>query len=746
MKQVRPWFSALIALVLLTACETAPLTSDPLPSVSPTSVTTVPGAVFLPPIGPPIDHSGFYAGAELSYAVYEVKPNGDVTETPLLTIVAEEREHYYQAVWRVSETAAAFTNVTRVRVFALASSIGGSALDRECRGQRECVVGSFDAMIRPPRSGHIPTGVLDLTATQSLPIRVFLQASGGKEAPPPSLGDLRRLSDGIPFSDPRFDGWGNCVVNGFTMPGQGLNAVGAGLNAVGAVGGLFVLDGAATGSGPRSIDPVEAGSWAAGLTTPAATWSGAILVVDDFGPNGDAFDLDDGLVPSFTIPTDAPEFLTDLVAGGRLSHGALVLHQTIAMVEAAGFAQVAAPSPDFTVFAHGDAGWPYLVVAAVAIGGSDLATANVAKRIQNALGALRHLSDVDGDDFAVLDVAINMSFVIVPCAVLEDYATATERIADLATFEDYVAALSADNAVATLFYEELKTLVLAPLDLAEDPLGRVPYVCEGVTRADRTPIVPATYTAGSVKLDRIGGAGTYAQPYGDHTVTIVVYDGPRGQMLDWWSTHPVGAVYVKGGPGGTAYTYPGGTYGQSGLHAPVGPSSLYYDVSHVVVDFTDARPLAFLEGGEWGAATWVGLVQDGSNASWDCARGRINYVASSGNFGLGYPLYPAAWEIVVAVSSQDAVAPAGLATVKSSFANSGQVMAPGALYELSRSAGGDAALAYAGTSFSAPVVSLFTALDLMQDSPACATPTFSRLTEVPDAADTELALAGCVAP
>jgi hypothetical protein len=746
MKLVRPWSSALIALVLLTACGTVPPALVHEPPMSPAGTTTLPSAVFLPPIGPPIDRSDLYRGADVSYAVHEVKPNGDVNEATLLTLVAEERERDYEAIWRVSDTAATFTSVTRVRVFALASSLGGSALDRECRGQRACVVGSFDAMIRAPRIGRMPSDVLDLTTTQSLPIRVFLQASGATDAPPTSLGDLRRLSDGIPFSDPRFDGLGNCIVNGFTMPGQGVNALGAGVNALGAVGGLLLLDVQELPGGLRLLDPSEAGSWAAGLTTAATHWSGAVLVVDDFGPSGDAFELAPGLVPSFVDPADALAFLTDLVGGGKLSHGALVLHQTIAMVEGAGFVQVAAPSPDFRIFTRGDAGWPYLVVAAVAIGGFDLATANVAQRIQRALGALQLLSDLDDDDFAVSDVAINMSFVIVPCSVLEDYTTAAERIADLATFEDYVAALGADNAVATRFYEELKGLVLAPLNVADDPLGRALDLCDGVTRAERTPIVPATYAAGSAKLDGIAGNGMYALPYGEHTVAITVYDGPRGQMLDWSSSHPVGTVYVKGGPDGTAYSYPGGGRVDAGLHAPLGPSREYHDVSHVVVDFTDSRPLSFLEGGDWSAATWAGLIRDGHDASWDCARGRINYVASSGNFGLDYPLYPAAWAIVAAVGSQDAVMPSGFGTLRSGFANSGQVIAPGALYELSRTAGGDRAVAFAGTSFSAPAVSLFTALDLMREGPVCGTPTFSKLTEEPDAANTELAHAGCVAP
>ena len=751
MRHVRRWTTSLATLVLIAACGNPSAGPAVEGVVSSLSLTTIEGAVFLPPVGPPSERSDFYADAELVYAVYEVLHNGHIDAEPLETIPAEARERFYLGTWRVSDTVAAHPGVTRVRVFAQASDFDGSIIsdDPACRGQRACVIGSFDAMIQLPRNGRLPSGVLDLTSTQSLPIRVFLQRSPGSDADlrPTSLAELERL-DGQPFTNPP----GNCLVNEFSLPGQGVNALGAGVNALGAVGGVFVLDPAVTTNGFRLLAPAEAGAWAADLVTGAPSWSGAILVVDDFGRSGDAIALPEGLFPAFAGATDPQVFLTDLVAGGQLSHGALVLHQTLRLVEAAGFERVATPSPDFTIFARAGAGWPYLVVAAVDVGGTDLSSTNVAARIQRALDALQYLGGLGGDDFAVLDVAVNMSFVLVPCSVLDDYERAVETITGLTTFDDYVAALGAANGVAADFYAGLQALLLTPQGPASDPLRAQIGLCEGqfdeVARG--VPIVPPPYTPGSAKIDPIAGPGRYVVHYGnEHTLTVDVSETPAGQMLAWHSTHPVGALFVKGGPGGTTYTYPNGAFGDSGLHAPVAPSGKYHDVSHVVVDFTDARPLAFLdEHGAWAERPWRELVdaEQRSEGAWDCSRGRISHVASSGNFALDYPLFPAAWDSVVAVGSQDATLPSGFGVSKSAFSNSGQVLAPGALYELSRSTDGQQVAAYAGTSFAAPVVSLFTALDLMRDTPRCVPPSTSQLTDEDDAGNTPLPAASCLAP
>jgi hypothetical protein len=88
-------------------------------------------------------------------------------------------------------------------------------------------------------------------------------------------------------------------------------------------------------------------------------------------------------------------------------------------------------------------------------------------------------------------------------------------------------------------------------------------------------------------------------------------------------------------------------------------------------------------------------------------------IASSGNFGYDFPFFPAALPSVVSVSSLDAVS-GGYSEERSSFSNAGEIAAPGALFvAASRTSGSITEIVgYAGTSFSAPNVSVFTALDL----------------------------------
>lgn len=55
-----------------------------------------------------------------------------------------------------------------------------------------------------------------------------------------------------------------------------------------------------------------------------------------------------------------------------------------------------------------------------------------------------------------------------------------------------------------------------------------------------------------------------------------------GGTFDWSSTVPVYCVIVKGGSGASVYTYPGGSYGATGLQTPINPSnSKPYGVSHI---------------------------------------------------------------------------------------------------------------------------------------------------------------------
>jgi hypothetical protein len=96
------------------------------------------------------------------------------------------------------------------------------------------------------------------------------------------------------------------------------------------------------------------------------------------------------------------------------------------------------------------------------------------------------------------------------------------------------------------------------------------------------------------------------------------------------------------------------------------------------------------------------------------------YVAAAGNYGLTYPMYPAAYPEVIGVSSKD------VGGSRSDFSNKGEIMITGAWFRLTNPAslngsfGNAPNVVYAGTSFSAPAVSVFTAYDLASAMPKCA--------------------------
>jgi hypothetical protein len=102
------------------------------------------------------------------------------------------------------------------------------------------------------------------------------------------------------------------------------------------------------------------------------------------------------------------------------------------------------------------------------------------------------------------------------------------------------------------------------------------------------------------------------------------------------------------------------------------------------------------------------------------SKGNLIYVASAGNFGLGYSMSPAAWPEVVSASSKDVGS-----SIRSVFSNKGEVMLTGAWYTLSDPAkingvGFDQdKVAYAGTSFSSPALAVFSAFDIARSTPKC---------------------------
>ncbi len=95
----------------------------------------------------------------------------------------------------------------------------------------------------------------------------------------------------------------------------------------------------------------------------------------------------------------------------------------------------------------------------------------------------------------------------------------------------------------------------------------------------------------------------------------------------------------------------------------------------------------------------------------------VTFVAASGNYGQDFPLFPAALAGVVSVGSQPVDAGA-LVAAPSDFSNAAALLAPGDLVVVR--VDGRLGVGLAGTSFAAPVVSAFAALDQQAASPVCA--------------------------
>ncbi len=101
----------------------------------------------------------------------------------------------------------------------------------------------------------------------------------------------------------------------------------------------------------------------------------------------------------------------------------------------------------------------------------------------------------------------------------------------------------------------------------------------------------------------------------------------------------------------------------------------------------------------------------------------ITYLAASGNYALPYSLYPGYWSEFVSVSAHNL---ASASAVPDEYSNTGEIILPGGYFRLTaydpRIDGWRVypQISIAGTSFAAPVLSVFTALDFTLPAPRCA--------------------------
>ena len=104
----------------------------------------------------------------------------------------------------------------------------------------------------------------------------------------------------------------------------------------------------------------------------------------------------------------------------------------------------------------------------------------------------------------------------------------------------------------------------------------------------------------------------------------------------------------------------------------------------------------------------------------------ITYLAASGNYSLPYSLYPGYWSEFVSTSAHNLADTSAPPVRDPDYSNTGEVLMPGGYYKLTAydpDTGGFrtySEISIAGTSFAAPVLSVFTALDFTQTAPRCA--------------------------
>lgn len=239
--------------------------------------------------------------------------------------------------------------------------------------------------------------------------------------------DLRKFRSDKPLIVPNE---GNCAVNEFSLPGQGLHISGS-------TGGLTLQP-------ASSALPASQAGWQ--LTDAFGEFdtqhSAALVIVDDFAGKG--YQLGEAL---FTV--DDPtlltrSFLENLMHKGVFSHGALVFNHTLAVIEGSEQYVLSSVAADYVVFEHLVSGAELLVYMVDTEGFN---TVIISQKLDTAL---KSLSKRGFNRFA-----INMSFVLLPCSAVEDFTT---HLGMFPTFESYWQAITgaADgDPTFELFFEQL---------------------------------------------------------------------------------------------------------------------------------------------------------------------------------------------------------------------------------------------------------------------------------------------------
>lgn len=386
------------------------------------------------------------------------------------------------------------------------------------------------------------------------------------------------------------EGAGNCPSDEFEIPGQGVHAMGS-------IGGLAVAP-YPSGSTPGDVSPTS--EEIVNLSSPAFDQRAAILVIDDF--NGDVYfpdqRIDDAPVTLGSLRERLPEELSaralqqeqeleKLERYGQLSHGSLVFNHTLSLLRVL--------SSDIKVDFLGDtlfAEFPELGIVVFAVDTEKFNTEVIAERTSDAVQSVF-------DKLGISRFAINLSFGLVPCSVLEDFRAAKEGLESPAlTFEKYVEDVLLKNGLAGKLREQLASLLTTPIE--NDPLLALSE--EGISlpseEEENLDVEFSGEEANPIMITYLAAAGNYkydwslAPGYWSEFVSVSAENlsGPAGVKDPEYSN--TGEVLLSGGffeltfydPANRIWvTYPDISVAGTSFAAPV--LSVY-----TALDFTHSTP------------------------------------------------------------------------------------------------------------------------------------------------------------
>jgi len=450
---------------------------------------------YLPPIGNRSQVVGeFVNGMPIEVAVFALAAgDAQAVGTALVTLLSSDNDELtvqgdtYHLAWPVFDP----PSHERVRV---EIRMVGSGPEPVCNvNEGECLGYLNVRIVERGGKGHgggNGSGMITVPSGKSLNASFKILVASG-------LNEMATLS-GQGGINP---GAGSCPVDEVALPSQGLQAVGAGLQAVGA--GLQAV-GAAGGFFFAPVTELQGNLvTVSDLNDTLLAFDGelddypgegsnatVLIVLDDFGGQ---FELPGEL---FSDPIDDIDF-DDL--GAPVTHGALVFHELRSLLDDLLGPGTPSPSaePFYVDYFVEEEEYYYeeqpsllRLMAADARDGDGIDTDRAAAALKAALTQ----AQAEGFSRAV----VNMSFAIVPCAVLSDFVGA-----DPPTFEEYVGALLAYNGVAGATAAMLATAVHQPAALDDALLNQLacPLVGEDTTCGGGFTSIVHVAASGNYGLD-----------------------------------------------------------------------------------------------------------------------------------------------------------------------------------------------------------------------------------------------------